>query len=109
MNNLEAVLTQLLDIKHQIATLKQQAEELEEHLRETYEPGTYAAGEHSLTVTKPTRRLDARKLAADFPPAQYPHLYKQSLDTGLVKQNFAPDYLDTRGYYTQTTSQIRVK
>lgn len=108
-DNTPAIIAQILDNKHQIAILEQQNAELEDHLLKTHEPGNYPAGDHTLTITKPSRRLNTRKLAADFPAVQYPQLYKQTIDSKKVKESFAVDYLEARNYYTTGKSQVRIK
>lgn len=108
-NKTAAIITQILDNRHQIATLEQQNAELEDHLLKTHEPGNYPAGDHTLTITKPSRRLNTRKLATDYPAMQYPQLYKQTIDTKRVREAFAETYLETRDYYTQGRSQVRIK
>ncbi len=108
-NKTAAIITQILDNRHQIASLEQQNAELEDHLLKTHEPGSYPAGDYTLTITKPSRRLNTRKLAADFPAMQYPQLYKQAIDSKKVKESFAVDYLEARDYYTTGKSQVRIK
>lgn len=108
-NKTAAIITQILDNRHQIASLEQQNAELEDYLLKTHEPGNYPAGDYTLTITKPSRRLNTRKLAADFPAVQYPQLYKQAIDSKKVKESFAVDYLEARDYYTQGRSQVRIK
>lgn len=108
-NKTAAIIAQILDNKHQIASLEQQNAELEDHLLKTHEPGNYPAGDYTLTITKPSRRLNTRKLAADFPAMQYPQLYKQTIDTKRVREAFAETYLETRDYYTTGKSQVRIK
>jgi hypothetical protein len=61
-------------------------------LRALLPDGTTPAGPFKVIVTAPSR-LDTKKLAEAFGPAQHPELYRAAIDTTAVKEHMSPAQL----------------
>lgn len=85
------LVAQLAKVQERIAVLHEQEATLKESILRTCKagPDTYAAGELAVIVSA-SRRLDADAIAARYPVAQNPHLYKAVIDTAAIRQHLSP-------------------
>ncbi|GMA22254.1 hypothetical protein GCM10025864_44800 [Luteimicrobium album] len=65
---------------------------IDTQLRALLPDGTTQAGQLKVIVTVPAR-LDTKKLAEAFGPAQHPVLYRAAIDTAAVKEHMSPAQL----------------
>lgn len=94
-------------IDSQIKDLTEERDDLKTQILVSHpHPGSYTAGALTVTVKTGARRLDARKLEKAYPADKYPSLYKQTLDTKAVRDQFAPNALTD--YQTAGTPTVVV-
>ncbi|RSX53965.1 hypothetical protein D2E25_0271 [Bifidobacterium goeldii] len=94
-------------IDNQIKELQEERESIKQQILVSHPtPGTYEAGALTVTVKNGARRLDARKLEKAYPADKYPQLYKNALDTKMVRQQFAPAALEA--YQTASSPTVVV-
>lgn len=95
-DTLRTLADQLASVQNQMRPLAEQEAAIKAELRDllaTTGPGDYQAGEHVITATA-TRRLNTDKLAENYPPGQYPHLYELKLSTTAVRKHLSPVEVD---------------
>ena len=108
--NLEKVTERYLNLTDQIAALEAEKDSLAALIRTECDPGTATdAGQYSVVVSKPAKRLNTKKLTALFPVAMHPHLYKATIDLDAVKYHFSHWDLEDQGAYTETAPRITIK
>lgn len=94
-----------VEIEEQIARLKGEMDMINDRLRvQPY--GNHDAGDWQLQIQH-NRRLDAERISQRFPVAQYPHLYKPTIDTAAVKENFAP--IELEKFYIEGAAKVVVR
>ena len=96
---IENAAARLVDIKQQIDTLAGEKAQIEGWLRDQFQPGqTIEAGDHQITISRPTRRLNTSAIASAYPVVSWPDLYTPTEKT-----------LEDGGFYTEGAPTVRVK
>lgn len=103
--DLEQLAMHRAKIAEEIKNLDDIRKEYDEKIAALAGEGTTQAGAFKVTVTVP-KRLDAKKIEAAFPVAQYPTFYKRAVDTTAVKDHIAK--VDLEAYQTAGSPTVRV-
>ena len=107
MPALDRIARRIVQLEAEIADRQTQIDDLKSGIIEAYPAGSYPAGDLTIQVRAGARRLDARALEKQFPAADYPQLYRQSLDTKAVRAGFAPTALER--YTTAGKPTVTIK
>lgn len=102
---LRALAQEYVEINEAIEKLTERKALIAEEFR-TLSLGNHDAGDWTVQV-QPNRRLNAERFERDFPVAQYPHLWRPTIDLAAVKENVASVQLDA--YYDEGTPRVLVK
>lgn len=102
--NIEHLIRARLTIDEQIDQLNAEREQINHAILDALPEGGQV-GETKVTVTTP-RRLDTRALAAAYPVAGHPALYKATLDTKAVRKHIAEVVLD--GFMVDGKPSVRL-
>ena len=85
--------------------LNERVKELDTLIGAELDTGTHQVGDYKVAITNP-QRINNAKVAAAFPVATHPHLYKPAIDTAAVKHHLAPAELAK--YQTAGGKQVRI-
>lgn len=109
--NYTQIANEISHIDTTIANLKGRRDELAALILTLMGPGEkMVAGDYEISVRRPAKRLDNRRLTAAFPFSQRPELYKAIIDTTLVREHVAPAELEASDVYaTPGTPSVVVK
>ncbi len=100
----------LVDIKQQIDALTGEKAQIEDWLRDQFQPGqTIEAGDHQITISRPARRLNTSAIASAYPVISWPDLYTPTLNTAAVKKHLSEKTLEEQGFYTEGMPTVKVK
>jgi hypothetical protein len=107
---IENAAARLIDIKQQIDALAGEKAQIEGWLRDQFQPGqTIEAGDHQITISRPTRRLNTTAITSAYPVISWPNLYTPTLNTAAVKKHLSEKTLEDGGFYTEGAPTVRVK
>ena len=107
---IENAAARLVDIKQQIDALAGEKAQIEGWLRDQFQPGqTIEAGDHQITISRPTRRLNTTAITSAYPVVSWPDLYTPTLNTAAVKKHLSEKALEDGGFYTEGAPTVRVK
>lgn len=107
---IENAAARLVDIKQQIDALAGEKAQIEGWLRDQFQPGqTIEAGDHQITISRPTRRLNTTAITSAYPVISWPDLYTPTLNTAAVKKHLSEKTLEDGGFYTEGAPTVRVK
>ena len=99
------LVTEYLANAETIEQLENRQKQIKEMLAELLPEGGTIDG-HKVAIVAAPGRLDTKRLAAAFPPNEFPQLYKIAPDTTAIKQHVAPTVLES--YKTYGQPQVRI-
>ena len=105
---LENLIKELIDTRQKIEHYTEHKKLLETQYAQTLGPGRHTTGPYQCNTTY-RATLDTDKLAQDYPPQTYPHLYKHAIDTAAARKYFAPQTLTDTYTKTSTTPTVTIR
>ena len=106
--NLENTAANITSLQAQKEQIDEQITSLKQLILDNREPGSYEAGELKVQVREGSKRLDAKKFEATYPPTRdNAYLYKTAVDLKKVKENFSP--ADLEPFMTAGAPQVVIK
>lgn len=107
---LDNIAYQIVTIDAQIEHLKDEKSVLQQQLRDSIGEGNkQQTARFSITVSNPTKRLNAGRVEKAYPVEQNPQFYKTTLDTKTFKKAVSENELDNLDLFDYTTGRIIIK
>lgn len=101
----EELVARRVHINEQMDRLKQELDQINDKLRETFDYGKQEVGDWTVSIGH-NPQFQKADFMQRFPVAQYPHLYQATPDTAALKKNFAPVELEK--FYREGVKKISV-
>lgn len=101
------LVAELVALEDQLEPIKARIEGIKAELAERHPAkGDYPAGDYKIKITV-AQRLDAAKIEADYPVAQYPEFYRRAVDTTYAKAVLAKQGV-LEQYQTSSAPSVKV-
>lgn len=101
-----ALASEYIDLQARAEQIKDRLDEIKSIFATNLEAATHDLGGVRVTVS-PNRRLDAKKAEESYPVTDFPHVWKASIDTKVLKEEIGQNAYD--GLTLEGVPRVTVK